>query len=117
MADEDAFDDGADGVLFVGVEVLDGFEAELPVVGGGAFVGVEDELIGAGVERECESSDDVEGGLCWALFVSADLGDVDVDAFAPCCVRSCGTRARRPTRCVGMRRCRSVEAADWRARK
>lgn len=86
MADEDAFDDGADGVLFVGVEVLDGFEAELPVVGGGAFVGVEDELIGAGVERECESSDDVEGGLCLALFVSADLGDVDVDAFGEDCL-------------------------------
>ena len=41
MADEDAVDDGADGVLFVGVEVGDGLEAELPVVGG-VFVGVED---------------------------------------------------------------------------
>ena len=55
--------------------------AELPVVGAGAFVGVEDELIGAGVERECESSDDVEGGLCCCLFVAAALGDADVDAF------------------------------------
>jgi hypothetical protein len=31
VADEDAVDDGADGVLFVGVEVGDGLEAELPV--------------------------------------------------------------------------------------
>jgi hypothetical protein len=60
VAEEDAVDDGADGGLFVGVEVVDGFEAGLPVVGGGAVFGVEDELIGAGVERECESSDDVE---------------------------------------------------------
>lgn len=78
MADEDAVDDGADGVLFVGVEVGDGLEAELPVVGG-VFVGVEDELIGVGVEREGESADDVEGGLRGALFVAADLGDVDAD--------------------------------------
>ena len=81
MLEEDAVDDGADGFLFVGVEVGDGFEAELPVVGGGAVFGVEDELVGAGLECEGESSDDVEGGLCGALFVAADLGDVDVDAF------------------------------------
>lgn len=62
VADEDAVDDGADGVLFVGVEVGDGLDAELPVVGG-VFVGIEDELIGVGVEREGESADDVEGGL------------------------------------------------------
>jgi hypothetical protein len=36
VAVEDAVDDGADGGLFVGVEVVGGFEAELPVVGGGA---------------------------------------------------------------------------------
>jgi hypothetical protein len=73
VADEDAVDDGADGGFFVGVEVGDGLEAELLAVGG-VFVGLEDELIGVGVEREGESSDDVEGGLCCALFVAADHG-------------------------------------------
>lgn len=81
VADEDAVDDGADGVLFVGVEVGDGLEAELPVVGG-VFVGVEDEPISVGVEREGESADDVEGGLGCALFVSADLADVDADLLS-----------------------------------
>ena len=87
VAEEDAVDDGADGLLFVMVEVGDGFEAEVPfVVVAAGFVGVEDELIGVGVERGCESSDDVEGGLCCALFVSADLGDVDADAFGEGCL-------------------------------
>lgn len=42
---------------------MDGFEVEGEVVGGAAFVGVEDELISADGERDCESADDVEGGL------------------------------------------------------
>lgn len=47
MAQEHGFDEGADDGFLVGVEVLDGFEVETEVVGGVAFVGVEDELIGA----------------------------------------------------------------------
>ena len=35
VAEEDAVDEGADGGLFVGVEVGDGFEAELPGFVGG----------------------------------------------------------------------------------
>lgn len=66
--------DGSDGGLFVGVEVGDGFESEVPfAVFGAVLVRIEDELVGVGVERECESSDDVEGGLCCALFIAADL--------------------------------------------
>lgn len=63
MAQEHGLDEGADNGLLVGVEVLDGFEVEGEVVGGAAFVGVEDELISADGERDCESADDVEGGL------------------------------------------------------
>ena len=41
VAEEDAVDEGADGGLFVGVEVGEGFEAELPhVVGGGVRLGL-----------------------------------------------------------------------------
>ena len=51
MAEQDAVDEGADGCLFVGVEVGEGFEAELPhVVGGGVGFVVEDELVGGGVD-------------------------------------------------------------------
>lgn len=64
-----------------GVEVLDGFEVEGEVVGGAAFVGVEDELIGADGQRYCESADDVEGGLGAAGFIAAELADVHAGAF------------------------------------
>ena len=41
MAEQDAVDEGADGGLFVGVEVGEGLEAELPhVVGGGVGLGL-----------------------------------------------------------------------------
>ena len=80
MAEQDAVDEGADGCLFVGVEVGEGFEAQLPhVVGGGARLVVEDEFVGGGVEGEGEAADDVEGGLGLALFIAADLGDVEFD--------------------------------------
>jgi len=56
VAEEDAVDDGSDGGLFVGVEVGDGFEAEVPfAIFWPGFGVVEDELIGVGVERGCES--------------------------------------------------------------
>jgi hypothetical protein len=67
-----AVGEGADRCSFVGVEVGDGFVSELPGLVGGGVV-VEDELICAGVEREGESSDDVEGRLCFALLIVADL--------------------------------------------
>jgi len=81
VAQEHGFDEGADDGFFVGVEVLDGFEVEAKIVGGAAFVGVEDELIGADGERDCESADDVEGGLGAAGFIAAELADVDAGAF------------------------------------
>jgi hypothetical protein len=76
VAEQDAVDEGADGCLFVGVEVGDGFEAELPglVIGG---VVVEDELICAGVEREGESSDDLDP-LSW----TRGYGDLNVAAYS-----------------------------------
>lgn len=43
MAEEGAFDEGADGVAFVGVELVDGFEVVAQVVGDGAFFWVEEE--------------------------------------------------------------------------
>lgn len=46
VSEEGSFDEGADGGLFVGVEVVDGFEVEAESgVGGSAFVVGEDERI------------------------------------------------------------------------
>ena len=78
MAEEGAFDESADGVEFVGVELVEGFEVEAEVgVGGAAFVVVEDERVCAGVESKGELAEHVEGGLVGARFVAADVGDVD----------------------------------------
>jgi hypothetical protein len=42
VAEDGAFDEGADVVLFVGVELVEGFEAEAEAgFGGASFVGVE----------------------------------------------------------------------------
>jgi hypothetical protein len=57
VAEEDGFDEAADEVLFVGVEVLGGFELGAEVVGGASFVGVEDEAVGGDVERDGEVID------------------------------------------------------------
>lgn len=81
MAQEHGFDEGADDGFLVGVEVLDGFEVEAQVVVGAAFVGVEDELIGADGERDCESADDVESGLGAPGLIAAELADVDAGAL------------------------------------
>lgn len=48
--EEDGFDEFADEVLFVGVEVAGGFEGEGEVVVGAAFVGFEEEAVGGDVE-------------------------------------------------------------------
>ena len=64
---------GADAGLFVGVELVDGFEVVGEVVGDGSLCCVEDEQICAGVEGDGESADDVEGGLAGASFIAAEL--------------------------------------------
>lgn len=75
MAEEGAFDEPADGVELVGVELVEGFEVEARVgVGGAALVVVEDERVCAGVESKGELAEDVEGGLFGAGFVAADVG-------------------------------------------
>ena len=84
MAEEGVFDEGADGGLFVGVELADGFEVVGDVVGDGSLVVVEDEQICADVEGEGEAAEDVEGGLAGAGFVAAELGDVEVDLVVFC---------------------------------
>ena len=80
VAQEGAFDEGADGVAFVGVELVDGFEVVAEVVGDGAFFWVEEEHICADGEFGGEASEDVEGGLAGAGFIAAELADVDADA-------------------------------------
>ena len=61
MAEEDGFDDAADGLLVGFVEVVDGFEVEGEIVCGAALVFIEEERVCAGVEGECEVAEDVEG--------------------------------------------------------
>jgi len=78
VAEECAFDEGADAVAFVGVELVERGEVEpQALVLGVAFVGVEDELVGGGREGDSEGPQDVEGGLVGAGFVAAQLGDVE----------------------------------------
>ena len=80
MAEEGAFDECADGVAFVGVELVDGFEVVAQVVGDGAFFWVEEKHICADGQFGGEASEDVEGGLAGAGFIAAELADVDADA-------------------------------------
>ena len=63
VSEEGAFDEGADGGLFVGVELGDGFEVVAEFGGdvGVAFVGVEDEHICADGEFGGEAAQDVGG--------------------------------------------------------
>lgn len=79
VAKEGAFDEGADGGVFVGVELVDGFEVVADVVGDGSFVFFEEEHIRADGEGEGHLAEDVEGGLAGAGFIAAELGDVDAD--------------------------------------
>lgn len=46
VAQQCAFDEAANGGCFVGVELAEGLEVAGPVLGDGAFFGVEDELVG-----------------------------------------------------------------------
>jgi hypothetical protein len=75
----DGFEEFSGELLVVVVEGGDGFEDAGKVVLGGSFVGVEDERVCAGVERECDVAQDVEGGGGGVGFVASDLGDVDAD--------------------------------------
>lgn len=75
MSDEGGFDEGLDGVLFVGVELVVGFGVASEVLGEIIVV------VGEGVDACCECGggavDDVEGGLAGSGFVASELGDVD----------------------------------------
>lgn len=80
-AEEESFEGGFEVVAAVGVEAGGCFEGEFEVVVGSAFVGFEQERVCAGLERDGEVAEDVEGGLVGAGFVAADVRDVDAGAF------------------------------------
>lgn len=71
VAQQGAFDEAADGVLFVGVELVEGFEVVGQIVGDAPFPFVEYEHICADVERQRHLAKHVEGGLAGAGFVAA----------------------------------------------
>lgn len=80
VAQECAFDEGADAGAFFGVELVERGEVQAQrLVLGAAFVGVEDEVVGGDGQSNGEGAQDVEGGLVGAGFVAAQLGDVDAD--------------------------------------
>jgi hypothetical protein len=80
VAQEGAFDEGADAVEFVGVKLVERSEVEpQALVLGAAFVGVEDEFVGRDRERDGGGPQDVEGGLVSAGLIAAQLGGVDAD--------------------------------------
>lgn len=64
VSQECAFDEGGDVFLFVGGELVDGFELEPQGLAlGAAFVGVEDEVVGGDGECDGECAEHVEGRL------------------------------------------------------
>ncbi len=82
VAEQEAFEGGLEVGSAFGVEAGAGcLEGVFEVVVGFAFVGFEEELVCAGVERECEVSEGVDGGLVGAGFVAADVGDVEACEF------------------------------------
>jgi DNA primase len=78
VGEEEAFEDAFDGGFFVVGEALGGFELEPQVVCGSAFVLVEEQLVGADRESECDSSERVDVRLGFAGFIAAQERDVDV---------------------------------------
>lgn len=73
VLEEQALDEGFEGVAFVWVEAAGGFELEAQVVGGAAFFGFEEELVGADVESDCDLAQSVEAGLGLARFIAAQI--------------------------------------------
>lgn len=64
VAQEGAFDEGADAGAFVGVKLVECGEVESQaLVLGAAFVGVEEEFVGGDGEGDGEGAVDVE--VCW----------------------------------------------------
>nr|WP_255427709.1 hypothetical protein [Yimella sp. cx-51] len=81
VAQEGAFDEGGEVFLLVGGELVDGFELEPQRLAlGSSFVFVEEERVSADVERDRQCTEDVEGGLAAAGFVTMDLGDMGTGA-------------------------------------
>lgn len=105
MAQKDGFDEGADGVFLIVVEAVEGFEVERAVVIGAAIALAEQERVCAGVKREGEVVQDVDGGFAVAAFEATDLGDVHAAALGEdlqgdCAVFAEGVEADRD---VGVR--------------
>ena len=73
MAEECAFDELADGGLFVGWELVEGVEVGSEACGWLSVFGVEEEHICADGEVGGEAPEDVEGGLAGARFIAAEL--------------------------------------------
>ena len=83
MAKKGTLDQGSDGRLLVGVELVDRLKPQSQAwVLRAPFFGLEKKRVCAGGQRECEVSQYIEGGLTRACFVAPDVGDVDADALS-----------------------------------
>lgn len=79
MTEESTFDQGANAGSLVGIELVKRGEMKTQgLVLGAAFVGIEEELVGADRQSDCDALEGVEAGLGFAGFVAAQEGDVDV---------------------------------------
>ena len=80
VAEEGAFDEGADAVALVGVELVERGQVQAQAfVLGAAFARVEDEFVGRDSEGDGERTEDVEGGLVGPGLVAPQRGDVGPD--------------------------------------
>ena len=74
VSEQGAFDHGQDGVLLVGVEVVEGFHAQAQGgVLGAAFGVVKHERVGADRQGQGEVAQYVQGGLVGASFIASSL--------------------------------------------
>lgn len=71
MFEDEAVDEVAEGVAFVGVEAAGGFELESQVVCWSAFFGFEEEQVGADGHSDSDALERVEAGLGLAGFMAA----------------------------------------------
>jgi hypothetical protein len=77
MLHDEAMEDlPGDGLVLV-VELTDGLESELQIIGGSALAVIEDEKVGGNMEREGDLAQDVERGLGVAGLVALDLREMD----------------------------------------